>query len=84
MYRLIIILVLLGIVYWVVKRALFPVRGSASNREEVGEEMVQDPVCRCYIPRSQAYTVSLRGKKLYFCSQECFQKYQASDALPKN
>jgi YHS domain-containing protein len=46
--------------------------------------MIQDPVCGCYIPKSQAFTLSHRGKKLYFCSQVCSQKYQSSNALPKN
>ena len=83
MYRLIVILILLGIFYWVVKRAFFPPKSRAAGPQEVSEEMIQDPVCGCYIPKSQAFTLSHRGKKLYFCSQACSHKYQ-SNALPKN
>jgi YHS domain-containing protein len=84
MYRLIVILILLGILYWVVKRAFFLPKSRAAGSQEIGEEMIQDPVCGCYVPKSQAFTLSHRGKKLYFCSQVCSQKYQSSNALPKN
>jgi len=83
MYRLIAILILLGIFYWVVKRAFSPPKRKAAGPREDSEEMIQDPVCGCYIPKSQAFTLSHRGKNLYFCSQVCSQKYQ-SNALPKN
>jgi uncharacterized protein len=84
MVRLIWILILMGIVYWVVKRAFFPKNRRPARPEELGEEMAQDPVCGCYIPKSQALTLASGSKQLYFCSQACFQKYQSSDALPKN
>jgi len=84
MVRLIWILILLGIVSWVVKRAFFPKNRRPAQPGEIGEEMVKDPVCGCYIPKSQALTLSDRGQKLYFCSQRCFQKYQSSNILPKN
>jgi uncharacterized protein len=81
MYRLIAILILIAVVYMVLKRALFPTRGRAADSEE---DMVRDPVCGCYIPRAQSLAVSYRGRQLFFCSQECFRKYQASSSLPKN
>jgi len=83
MYRLIVILILLGIFYWVVKRAFFPPKNRAVGPQEDSEEMIQDPVCGCYVPKSQAFTLSYRGKKLYFCSQDCSHIYQ-SNTLPKN
>ena len=84
MVRLIWFLILLGIVYWVVKRAFSPKKRRPTPPEEIGEEMVQDPVCGCYIPKSRALALLEGEKKLYFCSQECFRKYQSSNALPKN
>ena len=36
-----------------------------------GEEMVLDPQCQSYVPKSDAVVVS--GK--YFCSQECARLY---------
>lgn len=84
MYRLITILILAGIIYWVVKRALLLPRGKVRSPLEDEEEMVQDPACGCYIPRSQSFAVSHGGKKLFFCSRECFQKYQASNPRKTN
>ena len=84
MVRLIWFLILLGIVYWVIKRAFFPPKRRPAPPEEIGEEMVQDPVCGCYIPKKRALTLSKGKRKLYFCSQECLRKYQSSNALPKN
>jgi YHS domain-containing protein len=84
MSRFILILILLIILYWAVKRAFSPPRKKNGRPEEGGEEMVQDPVCRCYIPKKQAYAVSYKGKQLFFCSEECFKKYLASNTLPKD
>ncbi len=36
-----------------------------------GEEMVHDPQCGTYLPRSQALTKTIRGEKHFFCSAEC-------------
>jgi YHS domain-containing protein len=80
MYRLIAILILAGIIYWAVKRALFP----SQRRVGSDEEMVRDPVCGCYISKSQSFAVSYRGKKYFFCSPKCFEKYRTSNSLPKN
>jgi uncharacterized protein len=80
MYRLITILILIAVLYMVLKRAFFPTRGGAGESEE---EMVRDPVCGCYLPRGQSFAVSYRGRRLFFCSEECFQKYQASSSLPR-
>lgn len=47
------------------------------------EEMVQDPVCKCYVSKNQSYAISFHGKRLHFCSEECFRRFMASNALPK-
>ena len=44
--------------------------GSRKSRAD-GEEMVLDPQCHSYVPRSAAVLKS--GQ--YFCSQECAQLY---------
>ena len=36
-----------------------------------GEEMVQDPHCGTYLPRSDALEMTVRGEKRYFCSKAC-------------
>jgi hypothetical protein len=41
------------------------------NAESSGEDMVLDPQCQSYIPKSNAVAQSGR----YFCSRECAQLY---------
>ncbi|MGH7853726.1 MAG: PP0621 family protein [Candidatus Binatia bacterium] len=41
------------------------------NSESNGEDMVLDPQCQSYIPKSNAVAQSGR----YFCSRECAQLY---------
>ena len=40
-----------------------------------GEDLVQDPFCRTYVPKSQAYIKEINGRQQYFCSSECCEKY---------
>jgi YHS domain-containing protein len=40
-----------------------------------GEDLVQDPLCKTYVPKSQAYIKEIEGRQQYFCSQECCEKY---------
>jgi len=40
-----------------------------------GEDLVQDPFCKTYVPKSQAYVKEIDGKPHYFCGKECFEKY---------
>ena len=37
---------------------------------EIGE-MIQDPVCKIYIPIDQAYKREIKGKECFFCSEKC-------------
>ncbi len=83
MFRLVLYLIILAVVYWVVKRALFPPKRKMTEPKEVAEDLVQDPVCQRYIPKSQSYALSFKGKNLFFCSEECYHKYMASHGLPK-
>ena len=47
----------------------------ASPGHEIGDEMVKDPVCLTFIPKSIAIQKTFNGKKLYFCSEECASKF---------
>jgi len=40
-----------------------------------GEDLVQDPLCGTYIPKSQACVKEIEGREQYFCSRECCEKY---------
>lgn len=51
----------------------FPERDAAIEKED----LVMDPYCNTYVPISDAYRASMNGKTVYFCSEECFNKYKA-------
>jgi len=78
MVRLIIIVVLVFIIFQLVKGLFRPkkqIRRKGSNG--VIDEMVQDPVCKTYIPRRQAVRMISKGKEYSFCSESCAEKFKA-------
>ncbi len=40
-------------------------------------EMVQDPVCKVYVPKNSSLSISDSGTTYYFCSKECMKKFKA-------
>lgn len=40
-----------------------------------GEDLVQDPFCKTYVPKSHAIIREINGRQQYFCSRECCEKY---------
>jgi YHS domain-containing protein len=77
MYRLLLILGLLIVLYFLVRKALrefnkpaLPNQGSAG-----ADHMIQDPVCRTYVPRANAVSASIGGQTYYFCSMNCAQTF---------
>ena len=68
------VLFLILYVIFAVLRSLLRTRHVQSERlrsEHTEEDMVLDPQCRSYLPRSEA--VAQSGK--YFCSRECARQY---------
>jgi len=45
------------------------------DKLSTGEDLVQDPFCKTYVPKSQAYVKEIEGRQQYFCSQNCCEKY---------
>jgi len=39
------------------------------------DELVQDPVCKLYVPRREAFALKSDGGTVYFCSQACRDQY---------
>jgi YHS domain-containing protein len=83
--RLLVILFLLFVLYLVVKVLIgfaFLSSQRQKRREQLGGEMVRDPVCETYVPRSRAIEKKMNGQTVYFCSQPCmdafFEKRRAS------
>jgi YHS domain-containing protein len=44
----------------------------------MGEEMVQDPRCRMYVPKGRAVTRRVNGKLCHFCSEACAKQFEES------
>ncbi|WP_429886314.1 YHS domain-containing protein [Geoalkalibacter halelectricus] len=52
-----------------------PPRRRAGGRQ--GEDLVQDPQCGTYVPRSEAVEAQVGGARLYFCSTQCRDAFRA-------
>ena len=78
MVRLLIFVFLIYILYSLVKKVFGS--GSRISRSKppsgVISEMVQDPYCKIYIPKNEAYREVLGGNEIFFCSKECAEKYK--------
>ncbi|MGE5215564.1 MAG: PP0621 family protein [Chloroflexota bacterium] len=74
--RLVVIFAVLYVLLSVLKSVVAGAKGKSSTQVQSkaeAEEMVFDPQCQSYIPKSGALTQS--GK--YFCSQECARLYRS-------
>ena len=60
-----------------VSSVLHPNRKVDDNASEKGieDDMVKDPVCLTYLPKSLAIQKTINGKIVHFCSEECALKY---------
>jgi YHS domain-containing protein len=94
MLRSILLLILLILVLRVVSRALMgmaagpgggrrrsqPGRGSADASAAGSVHMIRDPVCGTYVIPDRAFPSSDGGRRVFFCSAECRNKYQSRPA----
>ena len=77
--RLLLWLIVGILVYTVIqaiKQAMLKPPAPPPEKTSRGEEMVRDPECGTYVPRSDAIKVQAKGATHYFCSTECRDKYQ--------
>ncbi len=45
----------------------------------VNDVLVEDPVCHSLVPKQQAIHLQHRGSMVYFCSEECCNKFIAQE-----
>ena len=78
MYRLLFVVGLLVILYFLARRAIRELSGRTGQAQVLASknQMVQDPVCRMYVPRGSAVAESIGGQIYYFCSRDCAQAFQ--------
>lgn len=78
MYRLLLIVGLLIVLYFLLRGVIREVgRGKGRGITESGKDvMVQDPVCRTYVPKESAVSARIGGQTYFFCSQDCAHTFQ--------
>lgn len=78
MYRIIFVLILLTVLYFLIRSALREFKGRVGNdRVPIDKnQMVQDPVCRVFVPRGAAVTEVIGGQTYCFCGRACADKFQ--------
>ena len=78
MYRVILILGLLVVLYFLLRKALRGRKGQEQPERLASgkDQMVQDPVCLVFVPRGSAVTEDIGGQTYYFCSRSCAHKFQ--------
>lgn len=78
--RLILIVILFYLIYRVLK-GLFRSEVSHGNmgnqhlKAVPADDLMEDPVCGVYVPKSQALSAKKDGATYYFCSQDCMDKF---------
>ena len=75
MLRLLLVIGLLFVLYFLLRQAFRQVGGKQS-RLSGSHHMVQDPVCRTYVPKGSAVAASIGGQTYYFCSADCARAFQ--------
>jgi uncharacterized protein len=76
-WLLVIRLVLRGLARLFGQRA--PTRPAPPPPRQI-EDLVLDPVCHTYVPRSRAVLARVAGREEHFCSAECRDKAKAAVA----
>lgn len=78
MLRLFVVFGLIILLYFLVRRAVLEFRGGVTKGRELPDkdQMVQDPVCRVYVPRGAAVEETIGGQTYYFCSRDCARTFE--------
>lgn len=76
MYRLFLVLLLVLVLIFLL-RGMFRGTKRKDGRYPVqGDQMVQDPVCKVFIPRGSAIVRRIDAVTHCFCSQTCADEFQ--------
>ncbi len=79
MIKFLIIIGIFYLAYRVLKSALLKGLSNQELGKESGTElddvMIQDPFCGIYFPQRNGVSTKIKGDTLYFCSNECRNKY---------
>ena len=78
MYRLLLVLALLIVLFILVKRVVRELRArhAAPSLTSDPDQMVQDPNCRTFVPRRAAVVERIGGQSYCFCSRACATAFE--------
>ncbi|HJR76871.1 MAG TPA: hypothetical protein VJ805_07850 [Nitrospiraceae bacterium] len=81
MYRIILILVLLTLLYFLLRSAIRELReramrGDPNRQLSDKHQMIQDPNCRVFVPKGAAVQHQIGGQIYFFCSRDCAMAFQ--------
>lgn len=76
MVRLLIVAGLLGILYLLVRRAIQVWGQGVGGTLADPNQMVQDPVCKTFVPKGNAVTERIGGQTYFFCSPTCAKQFE--------
>ena len=76
--RLVLVGGLLVLSYFLLRSAIREFRGLQGpvRPPTAKNEMVQDPVCKTYVPRGSAVSADVGGQTYLFCSRDCAETFQ--------
>lgn len=79
MQRVLVYIILIGIVYFFIKKYSKSFLGSSTPEDsrpgKTNGEMIKDPQCGAYFLKQQGVKGVVEGKVMHFCSEECYDKY---------
>ncbi len=79
MQRVLVYIILIGIVYFFIKKYAKSFIDSSTPKDSKSEkpdgEMIRDPQCGAYFLKQQGVKGVVEGKVLHFCSEECYDNY---------
>lgn len=87
--RLLILIALIYLAYRALRSwfhntmSLHPPAGASGDRA-IDDEMIKDPMCNVYFPKRDGLRLHIDGQDIYFCSEQCRDKFVASDREPRN
>ena len=88
MIRFIILFIVGYVLYRSLKSWIFPAASSSRSvssktTAEIDDVMIKDPFCEAYFPKRNGGHLNISGKDLYFCSNQCKDKYLAAQSEKK-
>lgn len=92
MYRLFLIIFLLIVLYFLLRRIFSGfinsatkdrrgISASGAEQDEDQDQMIEDPVCHTFVPKRIAVIEEMGGRTYCFCSKECAVTFRSQHPL---